>query len=214
MADRTAKARLRDAAIELVGQNGLDRLTARRVAELAGVTAGLIRHHFGSMEGLRRACDAHVASIIRRDKEDAIERVQGGGAALDPLRALREADSTHLVSYLAAVLTEDSEIVRDLVDTLVSDAEAYLRLAETAGHVRPTEDPRRRAAVILLWSLGALVLHRHAQRLLDVDLTDLPASDPTSLARYAAASTDLLGTGLYTPAFAAQMHTVLTKELS
>lgn len=208
--DLTARARLRDAAIALVGREGLERLTARRVAELAGVSPGLIRHHFGSMEGLRRACDEHIAQVIRRDKEQAVD----APGTLDPLKALREAESTHLVSYLAAVLNEDSEIVRDLVDILVADAEAYIKRAEKAGQVRAVADPRRRAAILVMWSLGSLVLHRHVQRLLEVDLTDLASSAPGSVAAYAGASIDLLGGGLYTSAFADQMRAALSKDLA
>ena len=50
--DRTAKARIRDAAIECYAFHG-DDCTARMVAEKAGVSPGLVIHHFGSMEGLR-----------------------------------------------------------------------------------------------------------------------------------------------------------------
>ncbi|NLE98045.1 MAG: TetR family transcriptional regulator, partial [Propionibacterium sp.] len=95
MTDRTAKARLRDAAIELVAEGAT--LTARTVAERAGVTAGLIRHHFGSMADLERACDEHIARLVRVAKEDAVEE----GASVDVLQAIRESGETHMLRYLA-----------------------------------------------------------------------------------------------------------------
>lgn len=194
MADLTARARLRDAAIRTVAESGIDALTARRAAQAAGVSPGLVAHHFGSMQGLRRACDEHVARMIRDAKTSAIE----AGSALDPLAALRDPDLDHLGGYLAAVLTEDSPAVADLVDDLVADAEAYLELAEDRGQVRPTDDPRRRASVLLLWSLGMLAMRSHARRLLGVDPADTSSADDEDLLGYARASWGLLADGLFT----------------
>ena len=53
--DRTVRARVRDAAIDLIAAGGVEALTARAVAERAGVSPGSVIHNFGSMEGLRRA---------------------------------------------------------------------------------------------------------------------------------------------------------------
>ena len=70
--DRTTKARLRDAAVELVAEGGTKALSARAVADRAGLSQGLIRHHFGSMAALLRECDAHVAEQIREGKEQVL----------------------------------------------------------------------------------------------------------------------------------------------
>ena len=70
--DRTAKARIRDAAIECFARDGIDGTTARKVATSAEVSPGLVIHHFGSMEGLRSACDRYVAATIRDYKRNAI----------------------------------------------------------------------------------------------------------------------------------------------
>ena len=68
--DLTARARLRDATIALIADG--DKPTARSVASKAGVSIGLIRHHFGTMDGLLLACDEHIATLIRDAKNDAI----------------------------------------------------------------------------------------------------------------------------------------------
>ncbi len=62
--DRTAVARIRDAAIEQWGQHGFN-VGLRSIAEAAGVSAALVIHHFGSKEGLRKACDDYIAEEIR-----------------------------------------------------------------------------------------------------------------------------------------------------
>ena len=52
----TAVAHLLRAAETLFGQKGLDGVSVREIAVEAGVHFGLIRYHFGSKEGLYRAC--------------------------------------------------------------------------------------------------------------------------------------------------------------
>ena len=74
--DLTARARIRDAAISHFADEGYERTTIRGIAATAGVSPGLLRHHFGSKEELRRACDEHIAETLRRI-ESARERVTG-----------------------------------------------------------------------------------------------------------------------------------------
>lgn len=204
--DRTTKARLRDAAIELVAAHGADGLTARAVAEVVDVSPGLVTHHFGSMDGLQEACDHHVAALVREAKHDAMAQ----GAALDPLAALRESGTTHLLRYLARRLGQDAPAVAGLVDELVDDAEAYLAEGEATGLIQPTDDPRGRAVVVVLWSLGGLVLHDHLRRLLGVDLTDPDLADADGFPRYARSVAGLYGDGLLTPTFADQLRASFT----
>src|SRR3984893_7683389 len=69
--DLTAAARIRDAAIEQFGEHGFG-VGLRAIAEAAGVSAALVIHHFGSKDGLRKACDDYVADEIRSSKSDAL----------------------------------------------------------------------------------------------------------------------------------------------
>ncbi|HJE59178.1 MAG TPA: TetR/AcrR family transcriptional regulator, partial [Nocardiopsis listeri] len=50
--DLTARARIRDAALTRFGQEGFG-VSVRAIAEEAGVSPGLVIHHFGSKEKLR-----------------------------------------------------------------------------------------------------------------------------------------------------------------
>ncbi len=70
--DLTAVARIRDAAIEQVGQHGFS-VGVRAIAEAAGVSAALVIHHFGSKDGLRKACDDYIAEEIRSQKSQSIQ---------------------------------------------------------------------------------------------------------------------------------------------
>jgi hypothetical protein len=118
--------------------------------------------------------------------------------------ALRQAEQTRpLLRYLARVLVDPSPAVADLVDELVDDAEAYMAEGVRTGTLRPSADPRGRAVVLTMWSLGALVLHEHVARLLGADLT----ADTEGLLAYSLPATELLGEGALTPEVYARIRT-------
>ncbi len=198
MDDRTTRARIRDAAIECYAEHGVAATTARKVADAADVSPGLVIHHFGSMDGLRSSCDGYIAAVIRRYKHEAMS----AGPNLDVLAALRNPDIGPLMSYLARVLADDSPTVAKLVDDLVEDAESYIQEGVQSGMIRPTDDPRGRAIVLTVWSLGALALHGHLERLLGVDLTDPEILTDPSFSKYAGLVYEIYGEGFLTEAFA------------
>ena len=74
--DLTARARIRDAAIECFAEEGFG-AGFRAIAARAGVSPGLITHHFGSKTALRATCDAEVLRQYRAVKEGALERPSG-----------------------------------------------------------------------------------------------------------------------------------------
>lgn len=200
--DRSTPARIRDAAITCFAEVGVDATPVRRIAEVAGVSPALVIHHFGSKDALRVACDQHVAAVIRARKSASVQ----AGSSLDPVAALREqGDGPPLLAYLARTLTDGSPHVADLLDELVTDAVAYTAEAEASGMLRPCDDPHARAAVLLLWSLGAVVLHEHARRLLGTDLL----GSPEHLLGYVRPAFEILGQGVFTPEAHAQMAAAL-----
>ena len=71
--DRTAIARIRDAAIQQWGEQGFN-VGLRSIAEAAGVSAALVIHHFGSKDGLRKECDDYIAEEIRTGKSASLHR--------------------------------------------------------------------------------------------------------------------------------------------
>lgn len=198
--DRSTAARIRDAAIAVIAEQGPDATTARRVAAAAGVSPGSVIHHFGSMDDLRRACDEHVAAVIRERKQAAIAQ----GPSMDLLGTMREAEDEllPLTAYLAQVLAESSDAVASLVDEMVADAAGYLREGITNGMIRPADDVEGQATILTIWSLGGLVLHHHVERLLGVDLIGAGDDDGTDFTTYAAAAYGLLGGGIFTDEFA------------
>ncbi len=190
--DRSTRARIRDAALACFAEAGVGATTVRRIAERAGVSAGLVIHHFGSKAGLRTTCDGFVAAFIRERKME----VMRAGPGLDPLAVLREqAGGPPIQRYLARTLAEGTPEVAALVDELIDDAERYLGEGVAQGVTRRLDHPRGVAAVLTLWSLGALVLHTHVERVLGVDLTG-PAEHHASDTAYIAPALEILTNGL------------------
>lgn len=190
---RTGTERILDAAVRLLGQNGIAATSLKVIAAEAGVSQALIIHHFGSKVGLRKACDAHVNQLLRARKETVIEE----GPHLDPLHGLRMMDDGRdLMRYLVRTLTEGGDGVDALIDEMVADAEEYTARGVETGTFRASVAPRERVVLLTLWSLGTLVLHEHLDRLLGVDLL---AEDygPAGLGPYIRPTMELLTQGLF-----------------
>jgi AcrR family transcriptional regulator len=189
--DRTARARIRDAAIARFAEGGFAATSLKTVADDVGVSPPLVIHHFGSKEGLRKACDEYVAAAIRQGKQAAM----AAGRSLDPLEAMRQAQQgPPLLKYLSRTLGEGSPHVAALIDELVEDAVGYMAEGVDSGLLKPSEFSRERAVVLLIWNLGALVLHEHVERLLGVDLT--AGDDPERLLGWMVPAFEILARGV------------------
>jgi AcrR family transcriptional regulator len=181
--DLTARARIRDAALVRFGTDGVAATTVRTVAADAGVSAGLVLHHFGSKDGLRQACDEHVAEAIR----------DGAGVwDADALAGMLEA-ATPIRRYLGRALLDGTETGARLFTELVDRTQEWLAGGETEGWVRPTGDPGARAVTYVSWQLAPLVLGDQVGRLLGGD----PADTATAV-RGARAGLEMLTGGLFT----------------
>jgi AcrR family transcriptional regulator len=192
--DRTTSARIRDVAVTEFAANGVDGTSIRTIAAAAGVSPGLVIHHFGSKEGLRVACDEHVAGIIREVKGSAM----ASGGAFDVTAAFRATGDLPAAKYLARTLVDGSPHVAELVDEIVADAVTYVATGVETGMIQPSAHERERAAILTIWGLGALVLHEHLERLIGVDITTDFSEDPTAAAAYMAPVLEIYGRGVFT----------------
>lgn len=175
--------------MQLVASGGTRAVTARAVAEKAGVTPGLIRHHFGSMAGLLEACDRYVAETVSRVKGEGVEQ----GLSFDVGAALRDSGNPILMGYLAKRLSDDVPAINDLVDQLVSDAVGYLKVGQDNHLITPADDEVGRAAMLTLFSLGSLSLYKHLQRYFDIDITAPDLATRPGYPRYLLAMLDATG---------------------
>jgi AcrR family transcriptional regulator len=87
--DLTARARIRDAAINRFAVEGFG-ASVRSIASDAGVSAGLVMHHFGSKDKLRAECDAHLLATIGRLKRENVAEAAAGHSLFHKFAAVEE----------------------------------------------------------------------------------------------------------------------------
>jgi AcrR family transcriptional regulator len=153
--DLTAAARIRDAAIEQFGQHGFG-TGLRAIAEAAGVSAALVIHHFGSKEGLIKACDEWIAEEIRSQKSEAL-RSNDPPTWLAQLAAIES--FAPLMAYLVRSMMAGGELAKMLWQRMIANAEDYLNEGVRAGTIRPSRDPGARAKFLALSGGGGFLLY-------------------------------------------------------
>jgi AcrR family transcriptional regulator len=163
--DLTARARIRDAAMLHFGERGFEQATIRGIAETAGVSSGLVRHHFGSKQGLRDECDAHLVRMIRRINDRV--RADRTPADVNYVAVARAAVGPYQ-RYLARALAEGS--AAPLFDEMVAMSEQWLAEADRNRPDPPDVDLRARATVGTAMALAISVLHVHVSRSMGVDV--------------------------------------------
>lgn len=166
--DLTARARIRDAAISRFAVEGFS-ASVRTIASDAGVSAGLVMHHFGSKDKLRAECDAHLLATIGRLKRENVAEAAAGNSLFHRFAAVEE--NAPIVGYVLRSMQDGGALARDFIDHMVDDAVGYTRDGVAAGVIVPSRDEAARARYLTLSSLGALLL----------EVTLNPPSDPSDL---------------------------------
>jgi AcrR family transcriptional regulator len=168
--DRTTTARIRDTAVHVFGRDGFA-VPLRALAAEAGVSHGLVVHHFGSKDGLRQACDDQVLRVLRESKA----RTVAGGDAVAMLQQLAAVDGFRPVArYVVRSLQAGGPVAAHFVEQVVADAASYLAAGVDSGVVRPSRDPAARARYLAHQALGGMLLRVTVEpALLDDDFAGL-----------------------------------------
>jgi AcrR family transcriptional regulator len=151
--DLTARARIRDAAIDAFAATGFD-ATVRQIASRAGVSAGLITHHFGSKDALRAECDAEVLARILALKVETIR--MSPSEAIGRIAGLDEFGSTF--GYTLRSVREGGEVGRAFLQGMIDDAREYVGASVAAGMVKPSADEEARLELLVTQSIGGMLL--------------------------------------------------------
>ena len=156
-------------------ERGPDAVTVRQIADAAGVSPGLVIHHFGAKDGLREAVDAHVLAMFGAMLTELTtsELYEPGAAG-----SLGEAVMRHLPpgspvpAYLRRLLLAGGDSGRELFRRLYQDSQSALEAMAQAGLAARGADPAVRAAILLSNDLAVLLLREH--------LADVLGDDPLS----------------------------------
>jgi len=172
--DLTARARIREAALQHFAEEGYERATIRGIARTAGVSPGLLRHHYGSKVALRTTCDDYVFEMLNRLNAQLLE---------DPGEVARvQQASRRFGRYVARALTDGSSTAGRIFDQMVLMTEQWLARADEARTDPPAIDRRIRAALITAMKVGIPLLHDHVSRALGTDMFEPPGDRLVALA--------------------------------
>ena len=151
--DLTARARIRDAAIECFAQEGFG-TPFRTIAARAGVSPGLITHHFGSKGALRTECDAEVLERYRVLKTGAIANPSGHLLA----QLAVPGPAAVLLVYMLRALHAGGPPARHFLESLVDQVRLVMAASVASGLVRPSRNEEARVRYLTDQSMGATLL--------------------------------------------------------
>lgn len=168
--DLRAAAVIRETAMRLFADRGAAAVTVREIAAAAGVSPGLVIHHYGSKDGLKDAVDRRAVAFF----EEMIGEFgqlgeEGGGASLVELFADRLKSEPAMVDYIRRLLLDGGEAADGLFARLLDATEAGMRALTAAGVVRPAPDERVRTAFLLANDLSLVLLRRQIARSVGFD---------------------------------------------
>jgi AcrR family transcriptional regulator len=172
--DLTARARIREAAIRLFAEHGVEETAILDIAKEAGVSGGLIRHHFGSKEGLRVACDTYVYSELVRFKLEALEKRKADPEFLVTF----DARQVLLRRYFGRAMIDGSPAAASRFDEIVDEYEQWF--IDQPG--LDLADARACAAVMTGMTIGVLTMQHHIARALAEDALSPKLQERISLA--------------------------------
>ncbi|HEY4224566.1 MAG TPA: TetR family transcriptional regulator [Pseudolysinimonas sp.] len=165
--DITARARLRDSAIECFALHGFE-ASVREISARAGVSPGLIRHHFGTKDALRAECDAEV---LRRYRDLKVEGIRM--SPTETMAMLAELDDfAPMFVYILRSVRDGGEAGREFVEGMIAEAIDFSEDAVREGVIKPSRDPAARARYLVTSALGGLLVQLTLMP--DLDLSDMP----------------------------------------
>ena len=170
--DRTARAVIRDESLRLFAAYGPDAVTIRQVAHAAGVSAGLVVHHFGSRDGLRQAVDEYVLAVfddLFSTMPELDWTVRSATGSLTEVVLARLPVDSPIPAYLSRLLLSGDPTGTRLFTRWMQAGQQAIDRLETTGVLRPSQDPAVRAAFLMANDLALLLLRDRLTAHLGVD---------------------------------------------
>jgi AcrR family transcriptional regulator len=158
--DLTAKARIRNAALDLFSRHGEDRVSLRAVAAEAGVAVGLVQHHFKTKRQLREAVDLLVVDYFAQtlaEVPDAGSPSQTAAARDNAVRQMLH-DNPPVVNYVRRALLEQSDEHRHLMDVLVDLTSREVGALRKSGRASTKRRESTQVISVLAQQMGELLL--------------------------------------------------------
>lgn len=185
--DLTARALIRNAALQLFADHGPAAVSVRQIAEQAQVSPALVLHHYGSKAGLREAVDAYAANAFGDlldlgNSEELARRLlaEGDSGSIAAAFARSFPPDSPLPAYLRRLLLSGDPVGERLFRQWYEATLVLLRTMTDEELAGSSSDPEVRAAFLLANDLALILLRTPVQHALGVD----PLT-PEGLARWA-----------------------------
>ncbi|MCZ7415997.1 TetR/AcrR family transcriptional regulator [Streptomyces sp. WMMC897] len=165
--DLTSRARIRDAALAQFAEHGSKGATIKSIAAAAGVSPGLLQHHFGSKKALQEACDAYVMAAF-----DGLDRFGLNGGEITKPDFVEEllAKSSLVIRYIARAMVEGSPLAAALFDNGAAVAEEFLVGIAPDRFPAGSAEAGDAGAVMAAMHFATIVLHDHLGRRMGDDV--------------------------------------------
>ena len=173
--DLTAKARIRNAALDLYASQGEDRTSMRSIAAAAGVTVGLVVHHYGTKDRLRDTVEELIVDYFRQ----AIARAPADGtpagiaAARDAAVAEMLTANPEVVNYMRRALLDPAGPRGHLLERLTELARSAVSELRRTGQASVNRAESTQVTEVVIRQLGHLFL----QPMLDAMWRQLSSPD-------------------------------------
>lgn len=191
--DLSTYARIRNAALEGFAANGIKATSIRDVAAAAGVSPGLVQHHFATKAGLREAVDDYVVAVAVETFQDLVqdgEETEAWAAMGDTTTAWVR-DNEVAIRYVVRALAEGDPQAAKMFDALLEIARTrWLAPLADSGALDPGVDRDWAAIHVIVFNLACVLLEPAISPQLPA-----PFFDADQLQRWNVATTELYRRG-------------------
>lgn len=158
--DLTAKARIRNAALDLYASQGEDRTSMRAIAAAAGVTVGLLVHHYGTKDRIRDAVEELVVDYFRQAIARAPADGTPAGAAAARNAAVTEmlAANPEVVNYMRRALLDPAGPRGHLLERLTELSSTEVSELRRTGQASVKRAESTQVIGVMIRQLGHLFL--------------------------------------------------------
>ena len=185
--------KIRAAALRSFAECGTSATTLRGVAAAAGVSLGLVQHHFATKAGLIAAVDRYVLDVVITPMAEPVS-----GAAPDSVSEVGErvqriiADHPDVAAYVGRALVDGSRLGETIFDNLYEAGTRRWQARAERAETRPDIDLQWAVINSMILALGAISLQGHIERHRSAAFTS-----PEQLRRWQESVNGLLRDGLF-----------------
>lgn len=155
--DLTSYARIRNAALELFATRGTSATTIRDVAKAAGVSPGLVQHHFGTKDELRKAVDEYVLADALATITDLPSDIEDRTAEFASRMGAVVRDRPYAVLYMARSASEGGDFGLAGFKAIVDFGVPQMQQMDEAGQLVPALDYEWTVLQFLIFNLATVM---------------------------------------------------------